>query len=148
MNKVRFKSTLTDMWGFGMLCLELMTGRVPFWTIQRERDVARHILNGSLPDIPEITSAGVTDNQLWRHVTSCWKSEPLERIPIAELRLSLSHLQTVSHTEEGFFYMDALDEVNPPHPENPHDEEFDESRPWSTTRLTKPLFSIKRRATL
>ncbi|KZT22871.1 kinase-like protein, partial [Neolentinus lepideus HHB14362 ss-1] len=81
------KTTYSDVWAFGCVCLEICTGRMPFPQIPPNREVmvAVHILSGARPVRPDDEDViGLTDN-LWHLMQKCWETVPTDRIPWQEL---------------------------------------------------------------
>ena len=82
-------STHSDVWSFGMVCLEILSGDVPFADIKR--DIApREIDNGVLPKHPGrlATLHGLSDT-IWQVLQKCWEREPPMRPSITEVKNSL-----------------------------------------------------------
>ena len=83
-------SAHSDVWSFGMLCLEILSGDVPFANIKREIAVLREIDNGVLPKHPGpvAVSQGLSD-AIWKILQKCWEREPAKRPSIKEVKNSL-----------------------------------------------------------
>jgi len=83
-------STHSDVWSFGMLCLEILSGDVPFADIKRDIAVLREIDNGVLPKHPGrvAISQGLSD-AIWKVLQKCWGREPSTRPSITEVKNSL-----------------------------------------------------------
>jgi son of sevenless-like protein len=83
-------STHSDVWSFGMLCLEILSGDVPFADIRRDIAVLREIDNGALPKHPgrDAISQGLSD-AIWQVLQKCWEREPTMRPSITEVKNSL-----------------------------------------------------------
>jgi son of sevenless-like protein len=83
-------STHSDVWSFGMLCLEILSGDVPFAGIRRDLAVPREIDNGVLPKHPGLVavSQGLSD-AIWKLLQKCWEREPAKRPSITEVKNSL-----------------------------------------------------------
>lgn len=73
-----------------MLCLEILSGDVPFANIKREIAVLREIDNGVLPKHPGpvAVSQGLSD-AIWKILQKCWEREPAKRPSIKEVKNSL-----------------------------------------------------------
>jgi len=67
-------TTKTDMWAFGMVISELLTGDIPYAAIKNSVHVMLAILNGQLPDEPN--DMHYADNSvvraLWSIARQCW----------------------------------------------------------------------------
>ena len=83
-------STHSDVWSFGMVCLEILSGDVPFADIKRDIAVLREIDKGVLPKHPGrvSTSQGLSD-AIWQDLQKCWEREPTMRPSITEVKNSL-----------------------------------------------------------
>ncbi|KAG8950606.1 hypothetical protein FRC03_012791 [Tulasnella sp. 419] len=78
----------TDVWAFGCLIVQILTGRIPYEHINRTNAVMIAIMRG----IPPVTdSYGIEDEKLWKGLQKCWREPPDDRPTVSELE---SHLQT------------------------------------------------------
>jgi serine/threonine protein kinase len=70
----------SDIWSFGMLALELLTGSDPFPNIFLDPVVIMALVKGERPPPPgpEAVEQGL-DNRLWRYLKQCWDSRPDKR---------------------------------------------------------------------
>ncbi|KAI0303379.1 hypothetical protein B0F90DRAFT_1816200 [Multifurca ochricompacta] len=134
----------TDVWSFGMLCIEIFTEKVPFSHIQNEAYVPLVIREGQLPTRPEnsITTRGL-DDTMWKLTTECWKRDPESRpsmsevreaiqnaLPLRSCRPSLSNSRTHRHSS-------SLSSVSSS-PANARPSLLTMSRPPRITGLTPP----------
>jgi len=62
----------SDMWALGMLCIELLTGRVPFHGQSEGMAVVR-IFTANLPERP---NAVERQDRHWSFIQRCWKTDP------------------------------------------------------------------------
>ncbi|KAG8991623.1 hypothetical protein FRB90_001278, partial [Tulasnella sp. 427] len=69
----------SDVWAFGWLCWEIMTGNIPYQDISEAEGVIEAILAGQVPAIED----SVTYESLRTLVSRCWSVDPAER-PAAE----------------------------------------------------------------
>lgn len=93
----------SDVWSFGMLCLELLTGEPPYRNHTRERSAISDIALGTLPQRSEGVR-GLTD-PMWELLQRCWQkraeARPSMRAVLSDLEsllcmsLSLSACQSV-----------------------------------------------------
>ena len=63
-----------DIYSFGMVCYEILTGKVPFWTTTSLGEVKKMVLKGDRPTLP----ADCPDD-LKMLIQSCWDSEASSR---------------------------------------------------------------------
>ncbi|TDL24377.1 kinase-like protein [Rickenella mellea] len=70
----------SDIYSFGCVCLELMTGKPPFMEIRRDGAVMKAIMNGQTPRRPieDLLKYGLDDN-LWAVMEKCWSHDPTRR---------------------------------------------------------------------
>lgn len=77
----------TDVWSFGMLCIEIFTDNLPFSHIQNETFVPIVIRDGLLPTRPEDNDStkGLTE-AMWDLMNRCWRRDPESRPMMPEIR--------------------------------------------------------------
>jgi serine/threonine protein kinase len=63
-----------DVYGFGMVCYELLTGHIPFQYEGIRRPDYDVVLSGRRPKLPEYLSPGMTQLLL-----KCWHHDPCQR---------------------------------------------------------------------
>ena len=87
-------STCTDVWSFGMLCLELMTHVQPYNDIAQDITVAINISKGKLPSRPGQTaiSRGLSD-ELWALMLKCWSKYPQHRPSMTSVKTDIKKLR-------------------------------------------------------
>ena len=69
----------SDIYSFGMLLYEMLTGKIPFEGLD-EPEIRENIKNGVLPEIPEGTNAHLAST-----IKKCWSSNPKERPTIEHI---------------------------------------------------------------
>ena len=84
--KYPFKS---DIYSFGMLCYEILTGKDPFWQIDSLSEVKKKVLRGEHPWLPYDMSL----SELVTLLTRCWDPKASARPSFAEICKELQYLQ-------------------------------------------------------
>ncbi|TDL21780.1 kinase-like protein [Rickenella mellea] len=80
------RSERCDIYSFGCVCLELMTGKPPFSDIRMDGAVMMAIAKGQIPQRPiENVSERGLDDTLWALMQECWKFDPALRPNIGHL---------------------------------------------------------------
>ncbi|KAH9483782.1 Serine/threonine-protein kinase STY17 [Psilocybe cubensis] len=87
-------STHSDVWSFGMVCLELLSGDVPYSSITRDIAVLRELDNGKLPEHPGRDKAlqGLSD-EMWELMKTCWTKRPQSRPSIVSIKAQLIEIK-------------------------------------------------------
>ncbi|KAH9576744.1 hypothetical protein CY35_01G179500 [Sphagnum magellanicum] len=67
-------TTAVDVYGFGMVCYELLTGHIPFQCEGVRRTDYDAVLSGRRPKLPDYLSPGMTQLLL-----KCWHQDPFQR---------------------------------------------------------------------
>lgn len=78
----------SDIWSFGMTCLEIMTEKPPFSHLCQEGAVIMALYKGERPALPVDTPVG--SDALWTLAEQCWKPDPRSRPTASDI---LKHLQ-------------------------------------------------------
>jgi son of sevenless-like protein len=83
----------TDVWSFGMLCIEIFTDDVPFSHITNDMYIPVVIRDGSLPTRPERNSIarGLSD-AMWDLMSQCWQRDPTLRPSITKIREAIQKI--------------------------------------------------------
>jgi serine/threonine protein kinase len=77
-------TTAADVYGFGMVCYELLTGHIPFQCEDVRRTDYDAVLSGRRPRLPDYLSPGMT--QL---LIKCWHHDPCQRPTWDEIKKTL-----------------------------------------------------------
>ncbi len=76
-----------DIYSFGMVCYEILTGCIPFVNCNNMRDLRKRIKDGLRPDIPERCP-----EQLSTLIKKCYHPNPAERPSFRKICVELRHL--------------------------------------------------------
>jgi len=75
---------MTDVWAFGMVVYELLSGLVPYGDKKSNYSVSRAIVAYQLPEIPDLDESYANYGSVLRRMCrSCWEKDPQKR-PTAE----------------------------------------------------------------
>ncbi|KAF8608425.1 kinase-like protein [Ceratobasidium sp. AG-I] len=88
----------SDVWGWAMATLEIVTGRIPFHTTDRPQMVIPKILmdpRTSRNDYPEFTIFAHQPDTLWALLERCWDLEPKKRPTIDEIQEELARIDAL-----------------------------------------------------
>ncbi len=84
-------SQKSDVYSLGILLWELWSNcRVPFALVTQNEEVARRVLAGERPPIPQGCPAGVQ-----RLMHACWKQKPDERPGFLQLKMRIQSEEPV-----------------------------------------------------
>ncbi|TFK48858.1 hypothetical protein OE88DRAFT_1737617 [Heliocybe sulcata] len=78
----------TDVYAFGCVCLEVCTGKKPFYYLASEWQVAMAVLQGGPGGKPKRPGAGEAvglSDDLWVLMNRCWEAEPQDRVSWLDL---------------------------------------------------------------
>jgi hypothetical protein len=73
-----------DVFAFGMLAVEVFTGKIPFEG-QKNETVVLRISQGGRPTIPEDAQAVGLTVEMWNVLESCWRQNPKRRPTMQEV---------------------------------------------------------------
>ncbi|EIN11550.1 kinase-like protein [Punctularia strigosozonata HHB-11173 SS5] len=75
------RTTSSDMYAFGFVCLEVFSGHVPFHWIRQDSNIVLRVVQGERPPRPtrdECHGREMPDD-MWNLITSCWEHYPEHR---------------------------------------------------------------------
>jgi len=88
-------SDRSEVWAFGCLAFEMITGETPYMELQNEAEIVSAILFGKLPATPEDLVGGVTKGDpIWKLLKECWASTPSKRPDMNKVVKKLDALST------------------------------------------------------
>lgn len=87
-------STHSDIWSFGMLSLELLTGEQPYSSISRDLAVMHELDKYHIPSRPgrNVTARGLSDT-VWALMRRCWHKKPVSRPSASTVRTELAAIR-------------------------------------------------------
>ncbi|KAJ7468748.1 TKL/TKL-ccin protein kinase [Mycena latifolia] len=86
-------TTRSDIYSFGSVTLEILSGRIPFHYLQSEAQVVIEIHKGNRPRRP--ADSFVTDAQ-WAFIQRCWDADPAARPDSTEVVRAINALHRAS----------------------------------------------------
>ncbi|CAE6506399.1 unnamed protein product [Rhizoctonia solani] len=90
---VMFVSLPADVYSWGMLALELMTGTVPWSEIENDYQVIQRVLRGDRPQ-----PRGAINDEMWALIQECWRHDPDKRPTAWEVYDALCDLRHRHHS--------------------------------------------------
>ncbi|KIK67862.1 hypothetical protein GYMLUDRAFT_1014143 [Collybiopsis luxurians FD-317 M1] len=91
------RTTASDMYAYGCLCIELYTGRVPFADVRNEYLVLEKVCNGERPGRP--SGPNTMTDELWNLVKCCWNQDRAARPKSGLVVDNLKHILRCSATD-------------------------------------------------
>ncbi|KAG8921830.1 hypothetical protein FRC02_012336 [Tulasnella sp. 418] len=88
------KTTMSDMWAFGCVILQIMRDHIPYSSCERSNSVNLAITRG-IPPVPidyDFKPRSEAEKALWADVRSCWSSNPLERPDILRIKTRIGRV--------------------------------------------------------
>ncbi|KLO19000.1 kinase-like protein [Schizopora paradoxa] len=80
----------SDVWAYGMVIYELLTGHVPYMDLKNDLQVSVAIAGGQLPAMPDNLDEE-NKKHLWWICQKCWRSFPKKRPGIGRILSKLPH---------------------------------------------------------
>ncbi|TEB22341.1 kinase-like protein [Coprinellus micaceus] len=76
-------TTMSDVYSFGNVCYEIMTGKLPLYETKNNTRVQLRVLRGDRPSKPALQDPafrkyGLTED-IWDFIQACWLQEPKQR---------------------------------------------------------------------
>ncbi|KAF8184521.1 kinase-like domain-containing protein [Mycena galopus ATCC 62051] len=69
----------SDVYAFGCVCYEVLTGNVPFFEVRNDMAVIIAVAGGRRPSRTQSCTGTVALDNLWNLIQDCWKHNPDER---------------------------------------------------------------------
>lgn len=108
------KSKAADVFAFGMLAVEVSTGRPPLEKCG-DTEAPRFILSGGRPELPHDSEALGLTEEVWQLFQRCWHQDPTRRITIEGVVMSLQDLLGIERAPNVPFGSGEIGE-HPPRP--------------------------------
>ena len=77
-----------DIYSFGILLWQLLSGKTPFYELENENNIAEQIVSGYRPSIDDLPSD--IPEEIIEMIESCWNSNPKERMGFEKIISILS----------------------------------------------------------
>ncbi|KAF5391138.1 hypothetical protein D9757_003029 [Collybiopsis confluens] len=91
------RTTASDIYAYGCLCIELYTGRVPFANVRTEYLVLEKVHKGERPERP--SGGNTMTDELWNLINWCWHQDRAARPRIGLVVDHLKHILRRSATD-------------------------------------------------
>jgi len=88
-------SEASDIWAFGMIILEITTGKRPYLDISIEPLVIRTICDRIIPSRPDTKQAPSLTDKLWEICLECWHFDPQGRPATSQLLKKISRIKPI-----------------------------------------------------
>ena len=137
------ESKTADVFAFGMIAVEVFTGKIPFGE-KRNEMVALRILQGGRPEMPETAQAVGLTGEIWKLLQSCWQQNPKKRPTMEEIVRRWEKFAENSNDDSNFFsecvqiYLVIRTSFSAPFP-TPYDRAREPQSPVGSTQDTSRL---------
>jgi son of sevenless len=86
-----------DIWSFGLLCLEVFTGKEPYHSYS---DIYILVLltKGDHPEHPGSAAVGLSP-EMWDLMVSCWQIDPAQRPSMFEIQSTIRNMPPPRYCE-------------------------------------------------
>ncbi|KAG0609054.1 hypothetical protein M758_8G153500 [Ceratodon purpureus] len=101
----------SDIYSFGMLCYEILTGEVPFSEVERPGIVREMVLRGERPELPPQCPSA-----LKTLVEACWHANPSDRPSFTQICQQLRYLKYILLLKESSGESSAQQRYQPARP--------------------------------
>ena len=101
-----------DIYAFGILFWEILTGKIPFSDLNDDPDIESKIIEGYRPDIKELEQMNIP-NSVIELISSCWDTNPSKRpnfneiIPRLVFHIEVLHNNQI-HQKDKNLFIDSL----------------------------------------
>jgi len=85
----------TDVFAFAMVALEVLTGRLPFYYVRQDMQVAALLQDGRRPDRSKCSPETFTDT-MWALMAECWTQDPRRRPDMGMVVQHLAPMTTLN----------------------------------------------------
>ncbi|KAF9468989.1 kinase-like domain-containing protein [Collybia nuda] len=76
------RTSASDIYALGCVCLEVYTGRAPFMNISNDTTVMLQVVRGIRPHRPPPDASRQMSDDVWNLIVQCWMQNPAERLNI------------------------------------------------------------------
>ncbi|KAK0201152.1 TKL/TKL-ccin protein kinase [Desarmillaria ectypa] len=92
-DRVPSLTTMSDIYSFGSVTLEILSGRIPYHYVRTDAQVVIELHNGKKPRRP---APSFVTNAQWDFIQRCWADDPQERPDIGQVLASVDGLYRIS----------------------------------------------------
>jgi len=93
----------SDIWSFGIVMWEVFShGQYPYYSLQSNDDVIKYVLGGE-----KLAQGENCPTDIYRLMTSCWKMQPEERIPLNKIIADIGEMISAESEKE---YLEEQDD--------------------------------------